>query len=66
MERIIHEEILLRTIDKIDKRQDGFLPDKSCTTNLISLTEDIAYKLNSKSDVDIVCIFRLCQGIQHS
>ena len=54
MERIIHEELLLRTIEKIDKRQHGFLPDRSCTTNLISLTEDIAYKLHSKSDIDIV------------
>ena len=26
MERIIHEEILLKTIDKIDKRQHGFQP----------------------------------------
>ena len=54
MERIIHEEILQRTIDKIDKRQHGFLSDRSCTTNLISLTEDIAYKLHSKSGIDIV------------
>ena len=54
MERIIHEEILLKTIDKIDKRQHGFLPDKSCTTNLISLSEDIAYKLHTKSDIDVV------------
>ena len=54
MERIIHEELLLRTIEKIDKRQHGFLPDRSCTTNLISLTEDIAYKLHTKSDIDIV------------
>ena len=54
MERIIHEEILSKTIDKINKRQYGFLPDKSCTTNLISLSEDIAYKLRTKSDVDVV------------
>ena len=54
MERTIHEELLLRTIDKIVKRQHGFLPDRSYTTNLISLTEDIAYKLHSKSDIDIV------------
>ena len=54
MERIIHEELLLRTIEKIDKRQHSFLPDISCTSNLISLTEDIAYKLHTKSDIDIV------------
>ena len=54
MERIIHEELLLKTVGKTDKRQHGFLPDKSCTTNLICLAEDIAYKLHNKSDIDIV------------
>ena len=37
-EWIIYEELLNRTEDKIDPRQQGFLRNKSCNTNLLSFT----------------------------
>ena len=54
MERIIHEEILSKTTNLIDRRQHGFLMNKSCTTNLISMVEDIAYSQNNKIGTDII------------
>ena len=54
MERIIHEKILSRTANLIDRRQHGFLIKKSCTTNLISLVEDIAYSLHNRIGTDII------------
>ena len=35
LERIIHDELISKTLHLIDKRQHGFLPRKSCATNLI-------------------------------
>ena len=32
LERILYDELFTRTIDKIDKRQHGFLKNKSCNT----------------------------------
>ena len=54
LERIIHEEIISKTLHLIDKRQHGFLPLKSCATNLISLTDDIAQNLHKKVGTDII------------
>ena len=54
MERIVHEEFLIRTANLIDRRQHGFLINKSCTTNLISIVEDIAYSLHNKAGTDII------------
>ena len=54
MEPIIHEEILSKTTNVIDRRQHGFLMNKSCTTNLISMVEDIAYSLHNKIGTDII------------
>ena len=54
MECIIHEEILSKTTNLIDRRQHGFLMNKSCTTNLISMVKDIAYSLHNKIGTDII------------
>ena len=54
MERIVQEEILNRTSNLIDLRQHGFIENKSCTTNLISLLEDVTYSLHNKIVTDII------------
>ena len=41
-ERILYDELLARTQEKIDPRQHGFLKNKSCNTNLLTFTESIA------------------------
>ena len=43
-ERILKEELLLRTSDLIDSRQHGFLNLKSCSTN--SFTDNVVLSVN--------------------
>ena len=50
----MQEEILNRTSNLIDLRQHGFIENKSCTTNLISLVEDVTYSLHNKIGTDII------------
>ena len=35
-------------------KQHGFLPGKSCTTQMIPFIDDITYSLNTRNDVDII------------
>ena len=53
MEKIIHEELLLKVVPLIDKRQHGFLPNRSCATNLI-LIDDITKSLHNNTGTDII------------
>ena len=53
-ERVIYEELLNRTEDKIDPRQHGFLRNKFCNTNLLSFTNSVAFTLHDKTGVDVV------------
>ena len=53
-ERILYDELLTRTIDKIDKRQHGFLRNRSCNFNLLLFTESIARSLHEKIGTDII------------
>ena len=45
-ERIIKEDLLLRTSHLIDKRQHGFLSKKSCTTDMIGFTDNVVLSIN--------------------
>ena len=54
MERIIHEEITIKVMPLIDKRQHGFLPNRSCSTNLVQLTDDVAQSLHKNIGTDII------------
>ena len=54
MERIIHEEMLLKVGSLIDKRKHGFLPNRSCATNLTILIEDITKSLHNNVGADII------------
>ena len=54
LERILYDELFTRTVDKIDKRQYGFLKNKSCNTNLLLFTESIARSLHEKIGTDVI------------
>ena len=54
MENIIQEELLSKTRDLISPAQHGFLLGKSCATNLITLTEDIATNLHNDTSIDVI------------
>ena len=54
MERIIHEETLPKVVSLIDKRQHGFLPNRSCATNLTILIDDVTKSLHKNIGTDII------------
>ena len=54
MEKIIHEELLLKVVPLINKRQHGFLPNRSCATNLMILIDNITKSLHNNTGTDII------------
>ncbi len=53
-ERIIKDEILLRTSHLLDDRQHGFLSHKSCTTNMAHFCDNLALSLNDCLRTDVI------------
>ena len=53
-ERILYDELLTRTIDKIDTRQHGFLRNRSCNSNLLLFTESIVRSLHEKIGTGVI------------
>ena len=53
-ERCIRKELLVACEGLIDCRQHGFVSGKSCTTQMIPFTDNLALALNNKSKSDIV------------
>jgi hypothetical protein len=45
-ERILKEEILIKTSHLLDDRQHGFLGNKSCTTNMATFTDSVVMSIN--------------------
>ena len=45
-ERILKEEILIRTSHLLDDRQHAFLNKKSCTTNMATFTDSVVMSIN--------------------
>ena len=45
-ERILKEELLPLKSHLLDSRQDGFLNLKSCSTNMISFTDNVVLSIN--------------------
>ena len=54
MEIIIRDEIYAHCKDLISDKQYGFLPTRSCTTQLILAIDDISTPLNARHNADIV------------
>ena len=53
-ERIIREDLLVRCSSKLKQHQHGFLPGKSCETQLIPFYDNLARTLNDGSRTDII------------
>ena len=45
-ERILKDELLIKTSHLLDHRQHGFLNLKSCTTNMVSFTDSVVLSIN--------------------
>ena len=56
-ERIIKEEIILKTSHMFDERQHGFLSQKSCTTNMLSFTDNVVMSLNDCDTMSVDVIY---------
>ena len=55
MERIMYDELYSRTINLIDNnRQHGFVRNKSCVTNMVTLVESISTTLMENVPTDII------------
>ena len=50
----IRDELMSRCNHLINFQQHGFLPEKSCTTQMVPFIEDLAFSLNKSYRVDIV------------
>ena len=53
-ERVIRDELMNKCKDLIKESQHGFLPSRSCTTQLITFTDSLAISLNNNYRVDVV------------
>ena len=53
-EKVIAAELLKRVNEKINSRQHGFLPLKSCESQLLPFVDQLARGLNDSSRIDIV------------
>ena len=45
-ERLIKSELISKTSHLLDKRQHGFMSQKSCTTNMINFTDNVVLSIN--------------------
>ena len=54
MEKIIRDELMLKCGDLIDHRQHGFLPEKSCSTQLTQFCDSLSLSLNKNIKSDII------------
>ncbi len=50
MERIVRDELMLKCSRFLDPRQHGFLPGKSCSTQLVEYCDSLSLSLNSKQE----------------
>ena len=54
MEVCIRDELYDKFKNPTSDKQHGFLPGKSCTTQMIPFIDDVTYSLNTRNDVDII------------
>ena len=53
-EKIVRDELMTKCQHLLNSNQHGFLPSKSCTTQMIGFTESIAYSMNELMRTDVV------------
>ena len=56
-ERILKEEIILKTSHLLDERQHGFSSQKSCTTNMLSFKDNVVMSLNDCDTMSVDVIY---------
>ena len=56
-ERILKDELLIRTSHLLDCRQNGFLNFKSCTTNMVNFTDKLVLSINDTQTLSTDVIY---------
>ena len=56
-ERILKDELLIRTSHLLDCRQHGFLNFKSCTTNMVNFTDKLVMSINDTQTLSTDVIY---------
>ena len=56
-ERILKDELLIRTSHLLDCRQHGFLNFKSCTTNMVNFTDKLVMSINNTQTLSTDVIY---------
>ena len=54
MERIVRDELMFKCNDFLDSRQHGFLPGRSCSTQLVSFCDSLSISLNDHLRSDVI------------
>ena len=53
-EKIVRDELFSKCRDKLDQRQHGFVPEKSCTTQMAIYVESLCLSINANIRTDVV------------
>ena len=53
-EKIIRDELMIKVKHLINEKQHGFLPEKSCTTQMVSFYDSLAVTINDSSRTDVI------------
>ena len=53
-EKLIRDELMIKCEAQLSRNQHGFLPNRSCTTQLIDFADNVTQALNSSIRTDIV------------
>ena len=64
-EKLVRNELMMKCQQKINQKQHGFLPGKSCTTQMIPFYDSLAITINNLSTTDVV-YFEILQLLWYS
>ena len=53
-EKIVRDELLAKCQHKLNQNQHGFLPEKSCTTQMVNYVDSLSVSLNNNTRTDVV------------
>ncbi|MCP4459932.1 MAG: hypothetical protein GY816_18200, partial [Cytophagales bacterium] len=53
-EKIVRDELLAKCHHKLDQSQHGFLPQKSCTTQMVNYIDSLSVSINSNIRTDVI------------
>ncbi len=53
-EKVVREELLLKCHQKLSSHQHGFLPQKSCTTQMIEYIDSLTLSINDNVRTDVI------------